>query len=269
MKASENPKISVIMAVYNGLPYLKDAAKSILNQTYKNFEFIIVDDASTDESLEYLSSLKDRRIRLIKNNENLGLAASLNKALKIAKGEYIARMDADDISLPDRFKEQVNFLIKNPSTDLCGTWAKLIDEDNKVTGKVHKPLQDKDIKKMNKWITGMIHPTWIGRAKVFRQMKGYKPKYDIVEDYDFLIRAKEFKMANIGKELLLWRSVTSRRSQKHIQEMYKKSFAVKWFYFKKGKLGLNFTPILIRSFITTYLFPPKLKIYLNRKAGVL
>src|SRR3989338_4267706 len=126
-----NPKISVIMSVYNGMPlgpqsaswrtrtassaYLKDAVESILNQTYENFEFIIVDDASVDNSWDYLKNLNDHRIKLIKNKKNLGLAASLNKALKVAKGNYIARMDADDISLPTRFEEQVNYLQKNPS----------------------------------------------------------------------------------------------------------------------------------------------------------
>ena len=103
------------MAVYNGMPYLTVAVESILAQTYKNFEFIIVDDASTDKSRKYLKSLKDKRISLLRNNKNLGLAASLNRGLKRAGGEYIARMDADDISLPQRFEVQLNFM--NASND--------------------------------------------------------------------------------------------------------------------------------------------------------
>src|SRR4030042_6096810 len=127
----KDPKISVIMSVYNGLPlgpqpktktassaYLKEAVESILNQTYRNFEFIIVDDASRDKSWDYLKSLKDRRIKLIRNKKNLGLAASLNIALRQAQGDYVARMDADDISLPNRFEEQIYFLQKNPKIDL-------------------------------------------------------------------------------------------------------------------------------------------------------
>ena len=147
MKVSQNPKISVIMSVYNGMPlgphpamrgrtassaysqkssaYLKQAVESILNQTYKNFEFIIVDDASTDNSWQYLKSLKDKRIKLLKNSKNLGLAKSLNRAIGVASGHYIARMDADDISLPTRFQEQLKFLKRNPNIDLCGTWADL------------------------------------------------------------------------------------------------------------------------------------------------
>src|SRR3989338_7696747 len=123
------PKISVIMSVYNGMPYLKDAVKSILNQTFKNFEFIIVDDASTDNSWNYLKSLKDKqslrssqvaglkRIKLIKNKRNLGLAASLNK----------------------RFENQVKFMLQNTQIDICGTWADLIDETGEVIGEKKFP----------------------------------------------------------------------------------------------------------------------------------
>src|SRR3990167_10971452 len=107
------PKISVIMSVYNGMPFLKEAVASILKQTYRNFEFIIVDDGSRDKSWEYLKSLKDTRIKLLKNGRNLGLAASLNKALKKAKGDFIARMDADDVSFPQRLETQIKFLEKN------------------------------------------------------------------------------------------------------------------------------------------------------------
>lgn len=264
-----NPKISVIMSVYNGMPYLKEAVKSILDQTYKNFEFVIVNDASIDETWKYLKTLRDKRIKLIKNSKNLGLALSLNKALKQSFGDYIARMDADDISLPQRLATQLKFMQKNPTVDICGTWTKLIDENDNIIGKVHKAAKDKDIKKMNKYITGVVHPTWLVKKKVFEKLKGYDSRFDMVEDFDFLLRAEKFKMANIKKELLLWRSTTNRRSQKNIQEMYRKNFTVKWFYFKKGRLGLAFTPILIRSFITTYLFPIQLKIYLNKKAGTL
>src|SRR3989338_10709157 len=142
MKFSQTAKISVIMSVYNGMPYLPEAVKSILNQTYKNFEFIIIDDASTDQSTKYLRFLKDKRIKLIKNSKNLGLAASLNKALKFAKGEYIARMDADDISLPKRFEKQVKFFKKHPSVDICGTWVNLIDDVGKIIGEKKYPISD-------------------------------------------------------------------------------------------------------------------------------
>ena len=97
------------MSVYNGLPYLQKSIDSILNQTYKDFEFIIIDDCSTDKTWNILSEYaqKDKRIRLFKNEENLGLTKSLNKGLKVVQGEYIARMDGDDIALPERFEKQI------------------------------------------------------------------------------------------------------------------------------------------------------------------
>lgn len=251
------------------MPYLKEAVQSILAQTYKNFEFIIVDDASTDDSWQYLKSLKDERLKLIKNIKNLGLAASLNIALKKAKGDFIARMDADDISLSARFKTQIDYLLKNPRIDICGTWAKLIDENNQIIGRAHNPTNDESIKKMNTWITGLIHPTWLARRKLFEKLNGYDTRYDMAEDYEFLIRAANFKMANINKELLWWRNPQNRRSQKSIEKMYRQSLAIRWRHFTNGDFGIFYLPLLIRSLITTYLFPTKLKVFLNRKVRLI
>lgn len=257
------------MSVYNGMPYLPEAVRSILNQTYKNFEFIIVDDASTDGTWLYLNSIKDERIKLIRNSKNLGLAASLNIALSKTTGDYIARMDADDISLPNRLKIQINYLLNNAQIDICGSWAKLVDDKGDIIGEIKKPIGDKQIKKMNQWITGIIHPTWLAKRKVFEILKGYNPKYDMVEDYEFLIRAGRFTMANIPKYLFLWRSPLERRSIENIEKMYRKSLKVKLDYFKSGMFGISYTPLIIRSLITTYLFPTQLKIFLNKKAGLI
>lgn len=257
------------MSVFNGMPYLKESVNSILNQTYTDFEFIIVNDASKDDSLIFLKSIKDKRIKIINNQKNRGLAESLNKALEVAKGKYIARMDADDISLANRLKMQIEFLISNPKIDICGTWAKLIDENGRSIGVAHKPLYDKEIKKMNKWVTGIIHPSWFGKKSIFKELNGYNPKYDMVEDFDFLIRAKKFRMANMKKELLLWRTIRGRRSQKSIEKMYRKSLSVRLHYFRNGEFGLSYFPYLIRSIITTYLLPTRLKIFFNNKAGLL
>ena len=251
------------------MPYLKEAVESILNQTYKNFEFIIVDDYSSDNSWLYIRSIKDKRIKPIKNKKNLGLARSLNIALQQARGEYVARMDADDVSLPNRFEKQINFMLKYQSVGLCGTWAKLIDEDNKVIGEVKKPLDDKNIKRMNMWITGIIHPSWLGKKSLFEKLKGYDPHYDLAEDLDFLIRANNFKMANIGEVLLLWRSPQKRRSKQNIEKMYRKSLAVRWKHFRNGHLSILSLPYLVRSLIATFLFPSELKIFLNKRAGLI
>ncbi len=117
----EKPRVTVLMSVYNGEKYLREAIDSILNQTFKDFEFLIIDDGSTDSSADIIRSYTDFRIRLIQNEKNIGLTRSLNKGLKLAKGEYIARMDVDDISLPIRFEKQVSFLDKYEDVKLVGS----------------------------------------------------------------------------------------------------------------------------------------------------
>ena len=119
----ENKKVSIIMGVYNGVNTLEEAIESIINQTYSNWELVVCDDQSTDESLNILKkyALKDNRIKVITNPQNSGLAASLNQCLKYVSGTYIARMDADDLSVPERLEKQVRFLEEHPEINLVGT----------------------------------------------------------------------------------------------------------------------------------------------------
>ena len=127
----KSPKISVIMSVYNGQKYLGESIESVLNQTLADFEFILIDDGSSDGTLEILKTKQagDQRITLLQNEKKIGLAASLNRGIGIAKGKYIARMDADDICLPTRFQKQVDYLEKHPDTWILGCGIYLIDEN--------------------------------------------------------------------------------------------------------------------------------------------
>ncbi|OGD86262.1 hypothetical protein A2164_03745 [Candidatus Curtissbacteria bacterium RBG_13_35_7] len=274
----KDPKISVIMSVYNGLPlgpqpktktassaYLKEAVESILNQTYRNFEFIIVDDASRDKSWDYLKSLKDRRIKLIRNKKNLGLAASLNIALRQAQGDYVARMDADDISLPNRFEEQIYFLQKNPTIDLCGTWVDLIDEKGKIIGEKKFPTDPKKLKRSITWYTPIVHPTYMAKSRVYKNLNGYRTTFDFAEDYDFLSRAKnKFHMSNIPRKLLLWRFQDNRRSRSSMQKMDKIDLKIKLDSLKRD--GLTITGILAaaKKFTMVYFLPFTLKLRIAR-----
>ena len=112
------PIVTVLMPVYNGKNYLNEAIESVLCQTLTNFEFLIVDDASTDNSIDLINSYNDSRIKLLKNKNNIGQTASLNKGLEMAQGKYIARFDQDDVCLPKRLEEQVAFFKKNPSISI-------------------------------------------------------------------------------------------------------------------------------------------------------
>lgn len=255
------PKISVVMAVHNGMPFLLQAVDSILAQTYKNFEFIVVDDASIDKSWKYLKSIKDRRLVLLQNNKNIGLASTLNKGLKHARGDFIARMDADDISLPKRLEIQLNFMIKNPDIDLCGTWVNKINERGENVGQWKPSIADSSIKRYLGWHTAIIHPTFFAKAKFFKQLNYYDPEYDYAEDYELLMRARSrFKMANIPQKLLRWRLWDNRRSRQSWEKMEKVDFEIKRQAYKRGEFGKSYLIILGAKYLITYVLPYNLKL---------
>lgn len=254
------PEISVIMSVYNGMPYLKEAVKSILSQTYKNFEFIIVDDASDDSTPKYLKLLKDKRIKIITNKKNLGLAESLNKALKISKGNFIARMDADDISHPKRIETQVKFLTKNPEIDLCGTWANLINPKGEKIGEKKYPADPKSVNKAITWYTAVIHPTYMGKKSFFDNLHGYRENYNFAEDYDLLARAKnKFQITNIPVKLLSWRLQDARLSRTNMGNMDRVELRIKIESLKRDGFTLKGLLAVTKKLLMTYLIPYPLK----------
>tara|TARA_Y100000310_G_scaffold193272_1_gene193235 strand:+ start:507 stop:1595 length:1089 start_codon:yes stop_codon:yes gene_type:complete len=166
-----SPKVTVLMSVYNGEPFLRESLESILNQSFSNFEFLIIDDASTDSSREIIDSYFDSRIRLIENSDNIGLARSLNKGIELSSGEYIARMDADDISLPQRLEEQVDFMNRNVDVGVCGTMVQLIDSNGKVLhlGYDEKIMwKDEDMKAQLLFKPCFLHPTVMYRSEILK-----------------------------------------------------------------------------------------------------
>lgn len=201
----DNPKISVIMSVYNGEKYLREAIESILNQTFTDFEFMIVNDGSTDNSFEIFKSYGDERIKIINNEENIGLTKSLNKALKVARGEYVARQDADDVSLPNRFDEQMKYLEEHPEVVLLGTNVYLIDESEKTVGKrivLEKP-SIKDLLKNNQFNHGSV----MFKKKVINQLGGYNELIKYSQDYELWLRiAKSHEVRNLTQSLYKLRS---------------------------------------------------------------
>jgi|TARA_B100000315_G_scaffold247651_1_gene276658 glycosyltransferase involved in cell wall biosynthesis len=199
------------MSVYNGEKYLRESIESILKQTFIDFVFLIINDGSTDASREIILSYNDPRIRLIENDENIGLASSLNKGLDIAEGKYIARMDADDISMPNRLEEQVNFMNGNPEVGVCGTTAHFIDSKGKVlhlgyNGKVM--CRDEDMKAQLLFRPCFLHPTVIYRSKLLR---GNGIIYEVVhgrysQDYHLWYRLSTLcEFANISSVLFQYR----------------------------------------------------------------
>lgn len=201
--------ISVVMSVFNAEKYLPEAIESILNQTYTDFEFIIINDCSNDGSLHIIEeySLKDKRIILINNSANLGLTKNLNKAISIAKNKFIARMDADDVSLPDRFEKQLNFFKSNPSIDVLGTYCTDIDELGNVIAERRVPNTNKDITRMIHIINPICHPTVMFRKEKLKKISFYNEQYKVVQDYDLWLRcsANNIAMHNLPEYLLKYR----------------------------------------------------------------
>lgn len=199
------PKISVIMPVYNAKEeYLREAIDSILSQTYNDFEFIIVNDGSTNNSEEVILSFKDKRIKYVKK-ENGGVASALNRGLDEANGEYIARMDSDDISLPERFEKQINFLEKHPDISILGTAFEIFGKENFTISHIENP-------KILDFYQGCFvgHPTVMFRKFDFNKYDlKYNPDYKC-EDYELWSRAvKSLKIYNLPEVLFRYRSHTN------------------------------------------------------------
>ncbi|WP_052746042.1 glycosyltransferase family 2 protein [Sulfurovum lithotrophicum] len=196
------PMISVVMPVYNGEKYLNEAIDSILHQTYTDFEFIILNDGSTDRTEEIILSYDDPRIVYVKNEENLQIVKTLNKGIALAKGKYIARMDADDISLPERFKKQVEFMEENPDIDVCGTWVKTIGYN---VEQWQYPVGHEQIKSYLLFDSALAHPSVIFRSTVFEHIN-YEEAYNKAEDYALWVElSKEHTLHNLPLYLLQYR----------------------------------------------------------------
>jgi glycosyltransferase involved in cell wall biosynthesis len=205
------------MPVYNAEKYIKYSIESILNQTFFNYEFIIIDDGSTDSSLNIIQTYNDKRIKLYKNEFNLGVIETLNIGIDISKGAFIARMDADDISLPTRFEKQILFLKKNIDVGLCGTWTKLIDEFGNISG-IDKTIKNHEAIKSNLLFKNQIdHPTVMIRKELLKNNK-YNINYFNCEDYELWSRLIFItKFHNIQEYLLLYRQHCSNISKSKIE----------------------------------------------------
>ncbi len=212
MKKQDMPLVSVLLPLYNEpIDFAKLAIESILHQTYTNMEILLlIDNPHNTKLIDLASHYKqnDARIKVIKNPRNMGLPNTLNRGIELATGEYIARMDGDDISVSTRIREQVDYLQSHPEIDLVGSDADIIDENNKIIGRYCKLNSDWGQKMMLKHAAiNLIHPTWIGKAKMFELLK-YR-NFAIAEDYDFMLRAMFFgyKFHNLPQILLQYRTV--------------------------------------------------------------
>jgi glycosyltransferase involved in cell wall biosynthesis len=194
----KSPLVSVLMPVYNGEKFLNEAIDSILNQTYADFEFLIINDGSTDNSETIILSYDDSRIRYEKNNSNLKLIATLNKGIELANGKYIVRMDADDISTSDRIEKQVAFMEKNSDIGLCGTWFESFDE-KETKGECKYASKHDIICFKHLYQIHLSHGTAIFRASLLDKFNfRFDKDFSHAEDYDLFSRMSQCtKLANL------------------------------------------------------------------------
>lgn len=217
--------ISVIMSTYKeDERLLRESIESILNQTYRDFEYIIIldyPDNVVHKSVIEEYALKDDRIHFYINEKNMGLTDSLNRGLSLCHGEYIARMDADDISLPDRLERQMKYLEKN-RYDLIGGITEMINENGSLLYSIKSvPTDPKKINKALRYSQCIAHPTWLGRKEVFEKNAGYR-HMPLCEDYDFTLRAvlNGFVVSNLNEAVLKYRMTSNSISRSNLFEQY-------------------------------------------------
>lgn len=199
------PLVSVAMSVHNGAATIDAAVRSIFWQTFPDWELILVDDASTDSTPAALRRFNDRRIRLIHGSKQLGLGARLNQCVDVARGTYIARMDADDIAYPDRFQRQVTYLQSHPDVDLVGHGAVLFKGEGEVIGLYPMAERHEDICRRPWWGFPLAHPTWMGRRSWFLKDR-YDERLTKGQDQELLLRTwRQSRFGSLPECLLGYR----------------------------------------------------------------
>lgn len=209
------PVISVILPVYNGAQYIAEAISSVISQTFEDWELIVINDGSTDDTLAIINKFIDPRIKVI-SRDNRGIVASLNEGLSIARGEFIARLDADDVCLPHRFAKQLGVL-SNPDIGLVGSWAEKINQNGENLGLMdYLPLKHQDIKKYFLRHNPFIQSSVIIRTSVLKEVGYYNPRFKVAEDYELWSRIlAQSQGVNLPEPLIKYRLNPEGATSKH------------------------------------------------------
>ena len=232
------PEITVLMSVYNGQQYLRQCIESILSQTNGDFEFLIIDDGSTDNTPSILASYQDARMKIIRQ-ENCGLTKSLNRGLSLAQGNFVARIDADDIAMPDRFERQLSFLQSNPNVAVVGSNAILIDENGNRIGIARFPCHHNDIIKHLELSQSLFpHSSAFFRREAVLSVGGYNERFIKAQDYDLYLRlCQKYQLACLEEPLISLRlslSSLAHSDGKHIQRKMARLALISYLRRQKG-----------------------------------
>ena len=254
---SSTPQVSVIMPVYNTAPFLREAIDSMLNQSLIDFELILVNDASTDDSRSIMEGYADPRIRIIHNEKNLGLAVSLNKAIRSSKGHYIARMDGDDVSVAHRLELQVAHLKKlPPNTVICSTCI-LIDEHGNKIGKWKDDSQYLTAKKIRSKLPSnncIVHPSVFMRRDLLVEFF-YDPEQSAAEDYDLWLRmaAEGITFHKLEEPLVMHRIRKQSFTRERQHNVFFKLFRVKVVFLFHGLIKGQINAFMLKTLLMSIL----------------
>ena len=225
----KQPFVSVLMPIYNASAYLREALESVLQQTFTNFELLVMDDGSTDNSIEIVNSFHDQRIRLIKNTHNF--IATLNKGIDVAAGKYVARMDADDVMLPHRLETQFKFMESHPEIDICGSYAESFGIKQNV---MQSATEHKKIIASLLLNNSIIHPTIMLRRSIFENNAAlrYPEGYLCAEDYKLwtVLAANGLHFATIPEVLLRYRRSLTQVTERNFDDMFESSLRIRMEY---------------------------------------
>jgi glycosyltransferase involved in cell wall biosynthesis len=264
---TNQPLVSVVMPVYNTAEFVAAAIESIVKQSYKNWELIVVDDASTDDSWKIIQRFakKNKRIKALRNSKNLGVASTANRALKLISGQFLARMDSDDIALLNRLAKQVVFLQKHPEYVAIGGQCQVIDEQNRVIGRKRFPTNPKQVKDMAfYWLSIQQPAMMINRALLPKKFSWYQSGVTSGEEHELIFKLFTYGLVGNLKEVVLrYRLHSSNICRVHPKQDFRLIFKTRWSAIQKYSYRPSFKAVLLNlsQFIAIGVILPEGMIY--------
>lgn len=247
---ADGPLVSVVMPCHNGARYIAEAIESVLSQSYGNWELIVVDDGSTDDSRDIIKKVKDSRITLVQNKRNYGICHSLNKGIKRAQGKYIARLDADDMMLPNRLSAQIEFMEQHPDYAIVGGNHIVIDMDGMSLGMTVYPETDEEIRFFTNIFNPFAHSSVMIRRAVLEEGYRYSNKYQYCEDYHLWTQIiRQNKSYNLQQAITLYRKNKNGLSAMNAKEQFENSLAISCRYMKCNGFGIKDNELKLLSAI--------------------
>ena len=259
------PAISVLMPVYNAEKYVALAVESILSQSFNDFEFIIIDDASTDGSWKIISEYqkKDKRIKLFRNDANLGITKNRNKLINLAQGKYIVWQDADDISVSARLKKQYEFMENNPSVGISGGWLKFFTDLNGSIGVRKYHFDDAKLRKIIFKYSPVAQPAAIVRKEVFAKVGDYNENFTVAEDLEMSFRIGQYyKFANLNEVLIRYRQQSKSITFRKLKELEKNTLKIRFKFRRASEYNFSLSDWIYNliQLLTLYIIPARLRV---------